>query len=92
MVETVVGHRRYRTRAEVLRQSPLDGAVRLLGAARKSAEDMGVKVTIAVLDPRGDLIALHRIDEALWRSVPISHGKAAASAACDAPSGDLRER
>ena len=58
----------------------------------KSAEAMDVKVAIAVLDPRGDLIALHRMDGALWRSVPISQGKAAASAAWDAPSGDLRER
>ena len=70
----------------------LDEAVRLLAAARKSADEMGVKVTVAVLDPRGDLIALHRMDEALWRSVPIAQGKAAASAAWDAPSGDLRER
>ena len=70
----------------------LDEAVRMLGAAVKSAEAMDVKVAVAVLDPRGDLIALHRMDGALWRSVPISQGKAAASAAWDAPSGDLRER
>ncbi len=70
----------------------LDQAVRMLGAAVKSAEAMDVKVAVAVLDPRGDLIALHRMDGALWRSVPISQGKAAASAAWDAPSGDLRER
>ena len=36
---------------------------------------------IAILDPRGDLVALSRMDGALWRSVPISQGKAAASAA-----------
>ena len=70
----------------------LDEAVRMLGAAVKTADEMGVKVAIAVLDPRGDLVALHRMDGALWRSVPISQGKAAASAAWDAPSGDLRER
>ena len=70
----------------------LDEAVRMLAAAVKAAEDMDVKVAVAVLDPRGDLIALHRMDGALWRSVPISQGKAAASAAWDAPSGDLRER
>lgn len=70
----------------------LDEAVRMLAAAVKTAEGMDVKVAIAVLDPRGDLIALHRMDGALWRSVPISQGKAAASAAWDAPSGDLRER
>ena len=55
----------------------LDEAVRMLDAAVKTAEEMDVKVAIAVLDPRGDLIALHRMDGALWRSVPISQGKAA---------------
>ena len=50
------------------------------------------KVTISVLDLRGDIIALHRMDGALWRSVPISQGKAAASAAWNTPSGELQER
>lgn len=70
----------------------LDEAVRMLTASRAKAEELGVRVTIAVLDPRGDLVALHRMDGALWRSVPISQGKAAASAAWDMPSGDLRDR
>ena len=70
----------------------LDESLRMLEAARAKADDIGVRVTIAVLDPRGDLVALHRMDGALWRSVPISQGKAAASAAWDAPSGDLADR
>ena len=70
----------------------LDEAVRMLGAAVKTAGEMDVNVAIAILDPRGDLVALHRMDGALWRTVPISQGKAAASAAWDAPSGDLRDR
>ena len=70
----------------------LDEAARMLSKARAKAEEMGIRVTMAVLDPRGDLIALHRMDGALWRSVPISQGKAAASAAWDTPSGELAER
>lgn len=70
----------------------LDEAARMIEAARAKAAELGVRVTIAVLDPRGDLVALQRMDGALWRSVPISQGKAAASAAWDMPSGDLAER
>ncbi len=70
----------------------LDESLRMLTAGRAKAEQLGVRVSIAVLDPRGDIVALHRMDGALWRSVPISQGKAAASAAWDAPSGDLRDR
>jgi glc operon protein GlcG len=36
--------------------------------------------------------ALHRLDGALWRTVPIAQGKAAASAAWDKPSGELKDR
>jgi glc operon protein GlcG len=70
----------------------LDEAIRMLAAARAKAEELRLKVTIAVLDPRGDLIALHRLDGALWRTVPIAQGKAAASAAWDVPSGELKDR
>jgi len=70
----------------------LDESLRMLEAARAKAAEIGVRVAIAILDPRGDLVALHRMDGALWRSVPISQGKAAASAAWDAPSGDLADR
>lgn len=70
----------------------LDEAVRMIEAGRARAEELGIRVSIAVLDPRGDLVALNRMDGALWRSVPISQGKAAASAAWDTPSGDLTAR
>ena len=68
-------------------------ATRMLAAAVAKAKEMAIKpVTIAIVDPRGDLIALTRMDDALWRTVPVSQGKAAASAAFDAPSGDLKDR
>ena len=70
----------------------LDDAQAMLATARRRAEELGIKGTVAILDPRGDLVALHRMDGALWRTVPIAQGKAAASAAWDAPSGDLKDR
>lgn len=71
----------------------IDEANRMLAAAIKKAKDMKIApCTIAILDPRGDLIALNRMDGALWRTVPVSQGKAAASAYFDAPSGELTPR
>ncbi len=70
----------------------LDEAVRMATAARAEAEKLNIKVAISILDSRGDVIATHRMDGALWRSVPISEGKAAASAAWNRPSGELAER
>lgn len=67
-------------------------AERILQAAKKKAQEMGVKVGIAVVDPRGDLITMVRLDEALWRTAPVSRGKAFASAAFGVPSGELTER
>lgn len=85
---------RYHPAGKEERMEPLtlDEAIRMMTAGRAKAEELGIRVSIAVLDPRGDIIALHRMDGALWRSVPISQGKAAASAAWDMPSGDLRDR
>ena len=64
----------------------LDEAVRMASAARAEADKLNIKVAISILDPRGDVIVVHRMDGALWRSVPISEGKAAASAAWNTPS------
>ena len=71
----------------------IDEANRMLAAGIAKAKEMKIPpCTIAILDPRGDLIALNRMDGAIWRSVPISQGKAAASAYFDAPSGELTQR
>ena len=70
-----------------------DEATRMLAAAVTKAKETAINpVSIAIVDPRGDLVALTRMDGALWRTVPVSQGKAAASAAFDAPSGDLKDR
>jgi glc operon protein GlcG len=62
----------------------------LAGAQAKSAQ-LSANFCICVLDPRGDLITFIREDGAPWRSVFISQGKAAASAAFMQPSGKLAE-
>ncbi len=68
-------------------------ATKMMAAALKKAEEMKINpVVISILDARGDLIALQRMDGAMWRGVPISQGKAAASAAFNAPSGELTAR
>jgi uncharacterized protein GlcG (DUF336 family) len=67
-------------------------AERILQAAKKKALEMGVKVGISVVDPRGDLVAMVRLDGALWRTAPVSRGKAFASVAFGIPSGELMAR
>ena len=75
-----------------MEQLKLDEAMRMISASVQKAEELGIRVCISILDPRGDIIAVTRMDGALWRTVPISQGKAAASAAWDMPSGDFKDR
>jgi len=70
----------------------LADAERIVQAGNKKAEEMGIKVTIAVVDPRGDLVLLSRMDGAPWRSLEISQGKAHASAEFGVPSAELSAR
>ena len=67
-------------------------AERIVQAAKKKAEEMGIKLTIAIVDTRGDLVTLARMDGAPWRSLALSQGKAHASAEFGVPSGELTER
>jgi len=64
----------------------LANAEQILTAAKAKVEELGVKMSISVVDPRGDLIAMFRTDGASWRTPPISRGKALASA-CFGQSG-----
>jgi uncharacterized protein GlcG (DUF336 family) len=66
-------------------------AEQILAAAKVKAEEIGVQLTISVVDPRGDVIAVARMDGAPWRSPVISHGKALASACWGRSSGDMAE-
>ena len=70
----------------------LADAERIVQAGKKKAEEMGIQVVIAVVDPRGDLVTLSRMDGAPWRSLAISQGKAHASVEYGVPSADLADR
>jgi glc operon protein GlcG len=70
----------------------LDEANRVLRAALRKAEELNIKVSAAVVDAGGRLVALQRMDGAIWASVYGSEGKAVASAAFGRPSGEMAAR
>ena len=70
----------------------LDDALRLLDAARTAAGDMGVPMAFAVMDPGGHLVALERMDGALWVTADVAQGKAWTSAAYGVPSAAQKEK
>ncbi len=70
----------------------LEEAERALQAAKAQAQEKGVKLSISVVDERGDLKCMVRMDGAPWRTPYVSRGKARASACFGVPSGDLTDR
>ena len=67
-------------------------AQQVIAGAQAKMDEIGVKLTISVVDGRGDLIALARIDGASWRTPYISQGKAVASATWGLSSADMAAR
>ena len=65
---------------------PLVEALSLIDAAQRSATDLGVPMSVAVMDPSGHLLAFARMDGAPWISADIAQGKAWTAAAYGAPS------
>ena len=70
----------------------LDDALRLLTAARDAAEQEGVPMSFAVMDPGGHLLALTRMDGAPWITADVAQGKAWTSAAYGVPSAAQKEK
>ena len=70
----------------------LQQAERMLQAAKAKALEMGIKVSIGVVDSRGDLMAMVRLDGARWYTPEVCRGKAFASATWGQPSSELMER
>lgn len=66
-----------------------DIAERALNAAKDKALEMGVKVAIGVVDARGDLWAMLRLDGSRWTTSEVCRGKAFAAATFGRPSGEL---
>ena len=63
----------------------------ILAAAKAKVIQMGAKMSVSVIDPRGDLLTMFRTDGASWRTPPISRAKANAAACFGRPSGELTD-
>jgi uncharacterized protein GlcG (DUF336 family) len=70
----------------------LDQAQTLLAAARTASADLGVPMSVAVMDPAGHLLAFVRMDGAPWVSADVAQGKAWTSAAYGMPSAGQKDK
>jgi len=70
----------------------LEEANRIVAGTIAQAQELNIKVNVAVCDAGGRLIAFNRMDGAIWAGVYGSQGKAVASAGFGRPSGELSER
>ena len=70
----------------------LEEANRIVEGALAKAKQLNIKVSAAVCDAGGRLIALQRMDNAIWASAYGSQGKAVASAAFGRASGEMQAR
>ena len=70
----------------------LQEANRVIQGAIAKAEELNIRICVSVCDGGGRLMALQRMDHAIWAAVYGSQGKAIASAAFGRPSGDLTAR
>lgn len=69
----------------------LEEANRICDAALAKAAEMGVKVSVSVVDAGTNLVAMKRMDGAIMLGVEGSRGKAVASALFGTPSGEQEE-
>ena len=70
----------------------LEEAKRILDGALAQAAEFDIKVSAAVVDNGGRLIAMNKMDGAIWASAYGCIGKAVGSSAFGRPSGDMQER
>ncbi len=70
----------------------LDEALALCTNARAAADDVGVPMSVAVMDPGGHPLALARMDGAPWVSADVAQGKAWTAAAYGTPSHAQKEK
>jgi glc operon protein GlcG len=67
-------------------------ANQIVQGAIDKAREINIRVSVAVCDSGGRLLAFARMDGAIFGSIYGSQGKAVASAAFARPSGELAER
>jgi glc operon protein GlcG len=67
-------------------------ASQVVQGALDKARELKIRISVAVCDAGGRLVAFNRMDGAIWGSLYGCQGKAIASAAFARPSGELQER
>ena len=67
-------------------------ANQIVQGALDKAREMNIRISVAVCDAGGRLMAFNRMDNAIWASVYGCQGKAIASVAFGRASGELAER
>ncbi len=70
----------------------LEEANRILRGALAKVPELNIRISVAVCDAGGRLVAFQRMDNAIWASAYASQGKAVASAAFGRPSGEMADR
>ena len=70
----------------------LQEANTMVSAAIAKADELGIKVCVAVCDAGGRLTSFGKMDGAFWAGVYGSQGKAVASVSFARPSGVMQER
>ena len=70
----------------------LDEANRIAQGALSKARELDIRISVAICDTGGRLMAFQRMDNSMWAAVFGSQGKAIASAAFGRPSGAMTER
>lgn len=69
----------------------LDLAKKLIDGAEKEAKKIDVPMVISIIDDGGNLIAVHRMDDAWLASIDIAQNKAWTSVALKMPTSNLAE-
>ncbi|RNF39549.1 GlcG/HbpS family heme-binding protein [Planococcus salinus] len=69
----------------------LETAKKLIDAAEKEAANLGVAMVISIVDDGGNMVAVHRMDDAWLASVDIAQNKAWTSVALKMPTAGLAE-
>ncbi len=69
----------------------LDLAKKLIEAAETEAKKLGVAMVITILDEGGNMVAMHRMDDAWLISIDISQNKAWTSVAAKVPTSILAD-
>lgn len=69
----------------------LDVAKEIIAGAEEEAKKIGVSMVISVVDEGGNMVAVHRMDDAWLASIDIAQNKAWTSVALKMPSANLAE-